>query len=160
MTLTLRLVLISLSWIIIQIGSGYLSHLLPLAWFATDNRLFRSRRFEQQGRIYRRVFLVHRWKNHLPEGGAIFTGGFSKRHLGLHRSQDPVATLQRFIAETRRAELSHWLPVVLSCTFFFWNPFPVAVWMPPIGFLGNLPFIIVQRTNRPRMMRLLSRAGR
>ncbi|HKK47451.1 MAG TPA: hypothetical protein VJ932_00040, partial [Alkalispirochaeta sp.] len=126
MTLFLRLVLISVAWIVIQIGSGYVSHLLPQAWFATDNRLFRARRFEREGRLYRRALLVHRWKTRLPEAGAMFAGGFSKRHLNLARSQERVTTIRRFIAETRRAELSHWLPVALSCTFFFWNPFAVA----------------------------------
>ncbi|MFW5827555.1 MAG: hypothetical protein ACOCU4_05665 [Alkalispirochaeta sp.] len=157
MTLPLRLVLISVSWAVIQIGSGYVAHILPVAWLATDNGLFRSRSFEREGRLYRRVFLVHRWKRYLPEGGAVFAGGMSKRHLALDSVEDRDTALRRFIAETRRAELSHWLPVLFSFTFFLWNESRIALWMPAIGFLGNLPFIIVQRTNRPRLQNLLKR---
>ncbi|TVQ26039.1 MAG: hypothetical protein EA382_06025 [Spirochaetaceae bacterium] len=158
-----RIALICAAWVAIQIGSGYLTHAMPLRWFIRDNALFRTRRFERGGRLYR-LFGVHRWKDRLPEAGALFAGGFSKSRLAagtrapgagtagaVDPSGDRVALLERFVAETRRAELTHWLPVVASFTFFLWNPPEIAAWMPPIGLVGNLPFIIVQRSNRPRL---------
>lgn len=157
MTVAARLLAISGAWIAIQIGSGYLTHHMPAGWFQRDGWLFRCRGFERGGRLYRRVFRVHRWKDRLPEAGALFAGGFSKRRLA---SGNPAAgsnVLERFVAETRRAELTHWLPVLLSLSFFLWNPPAIAAWMPPIGLLGNLPFIIVQRSNRPRLMALRRR---
>ena len=155
MHVIIRLLLISIAWVAIQIGSGYLAHRLPAALFASDAPLFRTRRWEQGGEVYARVFMIRHWKDALPEAGAMFRGGFAKRGLRDRSAEH----LRRFVAETRRAELSHWLPAVLSLTFFAWNPVNVAIWMPIIGFLGNAPFIIVQRYIRPRLERLLEGAG-
>jgi glycosyl-4,4'-diaponeurosporenoate acyltransferase len=44
--------------------------------------LFRIRGFETGGRFYERWLKIKRWKDRLPEAGAIFRGGVSKRHVG------------------------------------------------------------------------------
>lgn len=81
----------------------------------------------------------------------MFKGGFSKRGLA-RRDRNYI---QRFVAETCRAEFSHWLPLLLSLQFFLWNPVYIAVWMPLYALLTQAPFIIVQRHVRPRLRRLL-----
>lgn len=155
MSVTLRLLLISLAWVAIEIGSGYLAHKIPDDWFTVNRRLFDLRPWEDQGRVYQRLFAVRRWKDQLPEAGALFTGGVPKRSLnGVDR-----ANLERLLGETRRAELTHWLPLPLSTLFFLWNPLEVAIWMPLVALLGNSPFIIVQRYNRPRLERALRHPG-
>lgn len=153
MSVLLQVLLIAGTWVAIHIGSGYIAHHVPLTWFQSDRVLFRTRRFEQQGRLYRRLFKVHRWKDLLPEAGAAFEGGFAKRSL----SGIDAAYLERFIAETRRAELTHWLPLLFSLTFFLWNPLEIAIWMPLYAILSNAPFIIVQRSNRPRLQTTAAR---
>ncbi|MFW6289036.1 MAG: hypothetical protein ACOC2Q_04580, partial [Spirochaetota bacterium] len=149
----LRLVLISLAWVTLQIGSGFIAGKLKRSLFTHESFVFRSRRWERGGEFYERVFGIRRWKELLPEAGGMFKGGFAKRAIG-GRSPDRLGS---FIAETRRAEFSHWLVVLLSFTFFAWNPPHVALWMPIIGFLGNAPFIMVQRHLRPRLQRLAQR---
>lgn len=156
MTPLVRVFLIAAVWVAIHIGSGYIAHRIPLEWFLRDRALFRTRRFESDGRLYRRVFRVHRWKDALPEAGAAFEGGFAKRSL----SGIDAEYLKRFVAETRRAELTHWLPLAFSLSFFVWNPLYIAVWMPVYALLSNAPFIVVQRSNRPRLQRAAERAGR
>jgi glycosyl-4,4'-diaponeurosporenoate acyltransferase len=155
MHVIVRLVLISVSWVIFQIGAGYLTNRLTVRMFERDGWLYRTRRWERGGLVYERVFRIRRWKDALPEAGAMFAGGFAKRGV----SGRTPALLCRFVAETRRAELTHWLPVLLSLTFFAWNPPRIALWMPIVGFLGNAPFIMVQRYVRPRMQRLLEHHG-
>jgi glycosyl-4,4'-diaponeurosporenoate acyltransferase len=157
MSTLIRVLLISVMWVVIEIGSGYLTHLMPQRWFraggALSRILFRTRGWERGGAFYDRAFAVRRWKDRLPEAGDWFAGGMRKR-LG---PGTDTAFLVRLATETRRAELTHWLPVALSATFFLWNPPYVAVWMPIIGFIGNAPFIIVQRYNRPRIERAIAR---
>jgi len=151
----LRVLLIAGTWVVFHIGSGFVTHHMPTRLFDRESWLFRTRTFEAEGRLYRKVFLIHRWKDILPEAGATFAGGFAKRSLprGL-RTKDNGEYLQRFVAETRRAELTHWLPILLSFTFFIWNPAGIALWMPVYAVVTNLPFIFVQRANRPRLQRL------
>lgn len=152
----IRVLLIAINWVFFHIGSGFVTHHMPKRFFDHDTSLFRTRGFEDEGRFYRRYLFIHRWKDLLPEAGAVFAGGFAKRSF-LVAGRGDRQYIQRFIAETRRAELTHWLPIVLSVTFFLWNPPAIAVWMPVYAVLTNLPFILVQRANRPRLQRLATR---
>ncbi|MFW5688220.1 MAG: hypothetical protein ACOC1U_01510 [Spirochaetota bacterium] len=152
MAVALRLALISLSWGAIQFVAGGLAHIIPRRVF-TRSLETEPRPEPALARVaYRRVLRVHRWKDRLPEAGALFAGGFSKRGFV---GRDP-ARLLVFIAETRRAEFSHWLAALLSLTFFLWNTPAVAIWMPPVGLAGNAPFIVVQRYVRMRLRALLA----
>ena len=67
--------------------------------------------------------------------------------------------LRRFLSETCRAELSHWIAVVIGLNFFIWNPWYVGLIMLVYGLATNLPFILVQRYNRLRLRAVLARYG-
>jgi glycosyl-4,4'-diaponeurosporenoate acyltransferase len=149
------ILLYALIWIVIHIGSGYVAHRISLSRFSGDGALCRTRRFEAHGTVYRHL-RVHRWKDALPEAGSFFSGGFSKRKL---QRRDPEY-LQRFTAETCRAEFSHWLAVIAGLSFFLWNPWYVGVIMLGYGAATNAPFILVQRYNRLRLRAVVARYGR
>ena len=76
-----------------------------------------------------------------------------KRHVG---GRD-VAALERFAAETRRAEYGHWAAMACGPLFVLWNPPAVAAVMVAYGVGVNVPFIAIQRYNRARVSRLLAR---
>ena len=138
------------AWAVFHSVTGYAVHRLPLARLNRDTWLLRERRFESSGSFYERLH-VRRWKDRLPEAGALFPGGLSKRHIaGRDR-----ATLERFIAETRRAEYGHWAAMACGPLFMFWNPPLVAAAMVAYGVGVNMPFIVIQRYNRQRVGRLL-----
>ena len=63
--------------------------------------------------------------------------------------------LERFVLETRRAELGHWLAAAPGILFVLWNPPAVVPFMVAYGLLVNLPFVAVQRYNRLRASRVL-----
>lgn len=153
--LALLILIYAAIWVTIHIGSGYVAHRLPLHLFDREGLLCRERRWEGGGRLYRRL-LVHRWKDAMPEAGSMFSGGFSKRAL---TGRDP-AYLQRFVAETCRAEFSHWLAVALGLTFFVWNHWVIGAFMMVYALGTNLPFILIQRYNRIRFRRVLRRYSR
>ncbi len=94
---------------------------------------------------------IRRWKDRLPEAGALFAGGISKRHV-------PAADqggLERFVVETRRAELGHWLAAARRAAVRAVEPAGGRrrSWS-PTAWLVNLPFIAVQRYNRIRAARV------
>ena len=148
------------AWGLIHAGSGYLVHRLPVAWLSVDRWLFAERPVEQGGRLYRKGMRIDRWKDRVPEAGALFAGGVSKRTVT--RAGD--GGLERFVVETRRAELGHWLAAAPGPLFALWNPPAVVPVMIAYGLVVNLPFIAVQRYNRLRATRVLrgraARAGR
>jgi glycosyl-4,4'-diaponeurosporenoate acyltransferase len=143
----------SAAWAGLSFGIGYLAHRLPVAAVDHDTWLTRLRPWERDGRVYERRLRIRTWKRRLPEGGDFYDGGFSKRHLRGRRRDH----LERFMAETRRAELVHWALLGCSPLFLLWNRPPVAVGMVVFGVAANAPFIVVQRYNRARLVRLLSR---
>lgn len=146
------LVLYALVWILFHFGSGILAHYLPQRRLDGAPLVGRTWDWERRGRAYRRLG-VHRWKDLLPEAGAVLPGGFSKRRL-TGRSR---AYFERFVLETSRAEVTHWLPWILSLTFFVWTPWPIAAIMVLYGAVTNVPCILVQRYNRARLLAISAR---
>lgn len=134
--------------------AGYLAHRRVAAAFGRDTRLTRLRPFEAGGRWYERRVRIRAWKDRLPEAGALFAGGVSKRRIG-GRGRD---VLERFVVETRRAEWAHWLIMAAAPAFFLWNSWPVGVAMIGYALAANLPCLLVQRYNRARLLRTLARA--
>jgi glycosyl-4,4'-diaponeurosporenoate acyltransferase len=143
------------AWGMIHAGTGYAVHRLPVAWLARDGWLFAERPWERGGALYRRTLRIARWKDRLPEAGALFAGGVSKRRL----PPADAGGLDRFVVETRRAELGHWLAALPAPLFALWNPPGVALAMLAYGWGVNLPFIAIQRYNRIRAGRVLRRSS-
>lgn len=141
------------AWVVVGVVTGYVLVRLPAERFAHDSWLTRPRSFEDSGGWYQRRLRIRRWKDRLPEKGDMFRDGFSKRHL-LDRSD---AHLQRFVAETRRAEYVHWANLAAGPLFFIWCPPLLGGAMVLFGVVAHLPFIVVQRFNRERLTRILDR---
>lgn len=147
------------TWAVAQVGAGYYAHRLPRARLEADGHVLRLRRVEDGGRCYERRLRIGRWKDRLPEAGAFFAGGASKRHLPLAVG-DREAALEAFRRETRRAERAHWSSLVVLPLFWVWNPPVGVVLMVVYGVAFNAPFVAVQRYNRARIGRILDRLHR
>jgi glycosyl-4,4'-diaponeurosporenoate acyltransferase len=145
----------SLAWVFIHLAVAALTSRLPLSLFDPDGWLFRPRGWESGGEVYQRLFRVRSWKKLLPDGAALFKSGFRKKRM-ISRSPDYS---RLFIRETCRAELMHWLVFALVPLFYLWNEWLVATLMIPYAVLTNVPCIIAQRYNRPRLVRMLESAG-
>lgn len=142
------------SWLAFGLVSGWMANRWSVDFCATDGWLTRIRAWEHDGRAYDRVG-VRRWKRHLPEAGDFFEGGISKRHLADTRPE----ALTRFAAETRRAERVHWANVAFGWTFAIWTSTAVSIAMIIFGAVVHIPFIVIQRYNRARALRVLRRRG-
>jgi glycosyl-4,4'-diaponeurosporenoate acyltransferase len=144
-----------LGWPAIQMAVSAWITRRPAERFDPRAPLYRARRWEGEGRFYEACFLVRRWKGILPDGAALFRGGFRKSRLA---RRDP-AYLERFARETCRAELVHWISLAFAPIFIFWNPaWAIAVLM-VFGVIANVPCIATQRYNRLRLARAAARAG-
>jgi glycosyl-4,4'-diaponeurosporenoate acyltransferase len=135
---------------------GYVAHRVPADRFADESGVTRARAFERDGAWYRESMQIERWKDRLPEAGALFPGGYAKRSLD---ARDP-ASLATFVIETRRAETAHWGMAGGVLVTLLWNPW----WAAPVNLAvaagSNVPCIAVQRYNRARLTRLLCRLAR
>jgi len=145
----------SLAWFLLIFIPGTIIQRLPLRYFREDGFLYRIRGWERGGRVYLRIG-IKRWKELLPDGAGIYQDGFRKKRM---QGMDQLY-VKRFVLETCRAELVHWVILGLIPLFFIWNPLEVAVWMIPFGLLVNAPCLLTQRYNRPRLMRILEQGNK
>ncbi|MCD8505771.1 MAG: hypothetical protein LRY37_01030, partial [Alkalibacterium thalassium] len=96
----------SMAFFHLSISLGLLK--VPYSFFGRDHPsdiIFRERSFEQKVKLWRNVFYVHKWKDSLPDGASLFKLGYKKKQL----ADTSLETMQMFILETKRAELTHLL---------------------------------------------------
>lgn len=141
----------SLFWVAVHFASGYMVHLFPDSLYRPNRLLFRIRRWEQKGSVYRRYLRIHAWKDRLPEAGEFFSlHPFNKSRL----ERFDRGYLARFVQETCRAELAHLLPFLFYPLCLPWNPWPANLIMLLYALCANVPFVLIQRYNRARLLGL------
>ena len=117
--------------------------------------LYRERAWEKGGSFYQKKFRIKKWKDRLPELADFIKTIFPKRHIRDYGE----ATLDTYMVECCRAELTHWL-IILSTLFFpIFTPPLIALFIFLLSCILNLPFIMIQRYNRPRLRMLMKRKG-
>ena len=99
---------------------------------------------------------IRRWKRWIPDAGGALPGGVVKASL-VRRDR---RALERLLLETRRAELVHALLWPAGLLTALWQP--AAAVLVNLGFatLFNLPCLLLQRHNRRRLYRCLTRLDR
>ena len=130
---------------------------LPKRWFKYDAPPFRALAFEDNGHFYRKLG-IHRWQKRLPDMSRILPMTMPAKRITAHISS---AQAEVMVQETCIAETIH---VLLSLAGLY-LPF---LWPGGGGFglfmlyflLGNLPFILIQRFNRPKLRMLLEKCRR
>ncbi len=152
----MKVALDAVAWAAIQSAAGYGVHHVRVGRLAHDTWVTRPRRWEGGGRFYVERLRIRRWKGFLPEAGALFAGGFDKGQLGARS----IEHLRRHVAETRRAEIGHWVALLPTPLFWRWNPRWLSVVMTAYAVVINGPCIAAQRYNRLRLQRVMDRMER
>ncbi len=132
---------------------GLLAHVLgealPRTAFSYQKFPYKPYAWEQQGKFYSKL-AIERWKNKLPDKSRVVKSTVEK---SLRSSHGP-AQMERLIQETCVAELVHWVLLIISPLFLLVLHTPVGILVTAIYGLSNLPFIMIQRYNRPRLVRM------
>jgi glycosyl-4,4'-diaponeurosporenoate acyltransferase len=143
----------SLVWAVLQPAIGWLAFKFPDSWIDFRRPWYQSWPWEEEGHVYQRVFAIRSWKDRIPSGGRLYKEGFSMDRI---KGWDEN-TIQRWITESCRAELCHWMAILPSAVFFLWNPWHIGIFMVVYALAFNAIPIIIQRYNRPRLLRVLER---
>jgi glycosyl-4,4'-diaponeurosporenoate acyltransferase len=141
-------------WAVVPLLLAYLCLWIPDRFFFPTRFFWRSHGFEREGRIYETVFRIRAWKHLLPDGGGVW-----KKHSYRKKSLADFSeeNLNKFLIETSRGELVHWLGILPFWVFGLFAP-PVVIWIMLLYALAvNLPCLIAQRYNRPRVYALLKK---
>lgn len=136
----------------IGITANPIGNALPRGWFRWDRFPYRSFGWEKNGSVYGKL-RIREWKDKLPDMSKINSKMYRKR-VDTRMSKE---NLVRLIQETCVAEMAHWVLILLSAAVLrIWKG--LGGWIVyGLCVLGNLPFILIQRFNRPRLVHTLER---
>ncbi len=143
-------------WALLGIASFLIGRILPKSWFHADHFPYKTFRWEKNGRIYNKLH-IRKWQNHVPDMSKVFPHLMLEKKMTTNYLQD----LPLMIQETCIAEFIHFI-------LCFAGLYCLRLW-PGIGgvimtilyiVLGNIPYILIQRYNRPRLFKLLEKAAK
>lgn len=153
-------VLLNLISFVLTVGIiGILAHILgeklPRARFDPEKFPYAPYAWEKEGKAYEKLCIA-KWKDVLPDKSkfAFAQNKTVRKSVGRDASAAHFELLAR---ETCVAEAVHWALLVISpvllITMTGWMSIAAAV----LYGLSNIPFIMIQRYNRPRLVRLYKR---
>lgn len=126
---------------------------IPSKLYDYKKWMFRVRKWEHGGLFYEKYLMVKKWKSKLPDISDFVKWRFNKKHLAESDSE----YLSVFLTESCKSEFTHWMIILSTVIFAFWNDSLTTFLFFVAASLLNLPYIIIQRYNRPRLIKLLRR---
>lgn len=144
-----------LVFIFISLAMTFICEKIPKKIYYYKKWLFRERKWEKEGKIYDKLFKVKKWKAKLPDISDFMKWRFNKKHLG----EVDNNYLSTFLTESCKAEFTHWMIILSTLLFNIWSDIQSFVLIFLIAFILNMPYIIIQRYNRPRLIKLLQRTS-
>ena len=130
--------------------SFFLGRLIPKSWLNPYGFPFRAFAFEQNGKIYDKLG-IRLWQTKVPDMSRILPFLMPPKNL----SGDYAQRLPVMIRETCVAEITHITVSILGLPCLRIWPGMGGVTVTAIFILLlNVPYILIQRYNRPRLIRL------
>jgi glycosyl-4,4'-diaponeurosporenoate acyltransferase len=134
------------------IASHVIGEALPRRWFSRKKFPFHPWKWERDGRFYEK-FHIRAWKDRLPDKSRRCRRMIPKR-LGTDFSSERV---HRLILETCVAEAVHGCLCLAAFPICFLWENAMGIVLTWIYIFCNLPFIMIQRYNRPALVALAER---
>ena len=135
--------------VLLSVGMFFVGRLLPKKWFCAKAFPYRGYRFEREGRIYEKL-KIRKWYNKVPDMSRILPFMMPPKKL----TADNVEHLPRMIRETCVAELIHLINSIAGFYCVRIYPGLGGILMALLYALLNIPFIMIQRFVRPRLLKL------
>lgn len=134
-----------------------LGRLLAMHRFRYNTFPFSPFKFERGGVFYEKL-KIRSWQGRVPDVSRWFPFLVPKKALN---SLPDTGKLELMINETCVAELTHFILCILGIALPFIMPGIIGICVFLIYVLiGNIPFILIQRFNRPRLVTVLERRRR
>ena len=131
----------------------FVGRILPKEWFRPELFPYRSYKFERGGRIYDKLN-IRKWQSKVPDMSRILPKIMPPKNLsGNFKERLPL-----MLQETCVAEMIHSVLCLASlcCLELYPGIGGVIIVILYVVFF-NLPYIIIQRYNRPRLLKLTQR---
>lgn len=140
--------------IVVGILSNVFAKFIPRR-FNPNKPPFKSFKWEDNGKFYQKKLKINLWKDKLTDVSRAGVTGVEKSLKELDAGR-----LEKIIQETCVAEVVHAAIIILSPIMFAIMDFPWALGGVIIYDITNLLDIMIQRYNRPRLLRLYQRISK
>lgn len=133
----------------------FIGRIIPRSLIFENSFPFKSFSFEQNGKIYEKL-KIQKWKTKLPDASVIINkilpGFMPKKRL----EGKGINKIQVLIKESCIAEANHFIAGLIGfyCIKIWKHKFSKVIAV--MNFLFNIPFILIQRYNRPRFIKILN----
>lgn len=149
--------LISFAFVLLpSLFPAIIIRLLPKDWFDYNNNIYKVSEKEKNFLV---KIGIRNWKDKIPELGG--TAGFKKDSLA---NGNDILYLKKFISETVYGEVLHICCIIFALLSLLFVPRHLVLTMAlPIAIIYsflNIPSILIQRYNRPRLIKQLTRLER
>ena len=135
--------------IVLGFGSFLAGRLVPDSWVCWQRFPYKPFAWEKNGSFYNR-FGIRKWQAKVPDMSKIFPRLIQAKKV----TDNFVTELPTMIRETCIAEFIHGLLFILVLPCLWIWPGVGGIAFVVLYDLINLPFIMIQRYNRPRLVRL------
>ncbi|WP_306431585.1 glycosyl-4,4'-diaponeurosporenoate acyltransferase [Staphylococcus borealis] len=136
----------SVFWTTTQLSISYLMLRCPSSLFVKYDKVFTIWSWEKNGALWNTLLRINKWKRFIPEGARFNHHIYNKKRLASFKLED----IHIMIVEMRRAELVHWLSMIPVIIFVKAPKYIQFINMSYV-ICANLPIILTQRYNRPRL---------
>ena len=134
---------------VIGILAHYIGESLPRSLFSEYRFPYRTYKWEKGGKAYNCLH-IKKWKNRLPDMSRVMRDMLPKK-VTFDATSDNIDAL---IKETCVAECVHyWLCVFSVGIYLIWKNY-VGVILAFVFIACNIPFMMIQRYNRPHLIKL------
>lgn len=137
---------------------GFLiGRLLPKRWFCYRLFPYRAYNFEHDGNVYKKL-KIQKWMHRVPDMSKILPRTMPSKKLDEDMTADIALVM---IRETCVAEFIHKILSVMGigCLFIWKSKWALILYIIYVV-IGNMPFVIIQRYIRPKLIRIRSRLQR
>ncbi|HKK96501.1 MAG TPA: hypothetical protein VJ916_09350 [Anaerovoracaceae bacterium] len=140
-------------WPTFQFIASRIANKLPISFYNDNNVLFKTKKWEKGGSFYQTYFRIKSWKEYMPDSSFFNKNKYAKKRITDFSDEN----LYRFLIESRKAELVHILSVLPFWVWIIISRVEVMLLMLLYALIANIPCIIIQRYNRPRIKEYLNR---
>lgn len=132
----------------------FIGRIFPRKWLKEDKFPFKPLKFEKDGKIYEKL-KIRKWKTKLPDASVIICK-FLPNFMPKKRLENkPNEKIKILIKESCIAESTHLLSAIIGLYCIkIWKKFGIII--STVWASLHIPFIIIQRYNRPRLIKTAS----
>lgn len=149
----MRFIYCLLYLLIISVVVFLIGRIFPRNWIKENKFPFKIYKWEKNGKIYEKL-KIKKWKTKLPDASLLLNKLIPSLYPTKRMKNKEIAKAKVLVKESCVAEGTHKAVSILGvfCIYIWKSIGGVIVTI--VFYLFNVPFILIQRYNRPRLEKL------